>query len=381
MQSHASRHVVSEHLKDLHPNQSSPFPTGIVKDEIATAYGRRGIRKMIDVLALPASELSPDESQRAHALRVFNSLLCAQEQKSDAISQGAALPLTTLVTTSKDPEVIRLSCEALGSLVQVFAGRAAVLKAEGLPALTDALTTSPEAAAGAIRRFVSSNDGVLTLMAHPSLLGLIVTALVGLAGRLKEGSVTTRAYENAAAALAGLSTTDQGVAACLANEVPQVIISLLNRGLEGDLRYEPSLMDLIEQCCACLAQICHHPEGRKAVREQRGIQALAGVLVAGQFCRGPLKTATSALMAASIEKESKVLVMSHAGEHLVRLLKGQDDQLTPNARFALASSCEHLEARRALGLLLDEEEQASLLFQGPLPPTPPDFRYKVLMHQ
>ncbi len=75
MQSHASRHVCSEFLKDLHPDLSPPFPKvrstnslrlGFaaarplsdassllddtpqepIKDEIAVAYGRRGIIKV-----------------------------------------------------------------------------------------------------------------------------------------------------------------------------------------------------------------------------------------------------------------------------------------------------------------------------------------------
>lgn len=46
MQSHASRHVVSEFLKDLHPDLSAPFPKGVIEDEIAEAYGRRSIPKV-----------------------------------------------------------------------------------------------------------------------------------------------------------------------------------------------------------------------------------------------------------------------------------------------------------------------------------------------
>ena len=67
MQSHASRHVVSERLEDRHPDRSPPFPQGIIEDEIALAYGRRGIKKLVDVISLPDNVL-PDES-KAHAVR------------------------------------------------------------------------------------------------------------------------------------------------------------------------------------------------------------------------------------------------------------------------------------------------------------------------
>jgi hypothetical protein len=70
MQSHASIHVVSEFLKDLHPDLSEPFPKvscshhgaancslckpsaallpvqEVIKDEIAVAYGRRSVPKV-----------------------------------------------------------------------------------------------------------------------------------------------------------------------------------------------------------------------------------------------------------------------------------------------------------------------------------------------
>lgn len=136
MQSHASRHVVSEFLKDLHPDLSEPFPKvylstpfcskkpyhnigwypsqGVITDEIALAYGRRGITKasgpaslhaqamhvlqfisrmasttlvhhhlpclilqLVAVLALPDDVLE-SEDERAHALRIFNALLSTQ---------------------------------------------------------------------------------------------------------------------------------------------------------------------------------------------------------------------------------------------------------------------------------------------------------------
>lgn len=49
----------------------------------------------------------------------------------------------------------------------------------------------------------------------------------------------------------------------------------------------------------------------------------------------------------------------------------------PNARAALEAAAEHLDARRQVQKMLTEQELMSLVFKGPLPPTPPDFRYKV----
>ncbi len=252
MQSHASRHVVSERLQDLHPDLSPPFlkvrlaretvvaggrsraqhrqavlaqrTQEVVKDEISVAFGRRGIQKvrgpavawadacrctgalpptarkdrkrvrcslfhacalqLVDVLTLEPAELT--DEQRAHALRVFIGLLSTQEHKTDAIAVNAAVPITWLVRESQSPEVrrcargghsetspvrghvqmpshgsqhwslhacaaCRLSCECLSSMAMVRAGRESVVAAQGLEALTEALQTTPEAAADALR--------------------------------------------------------------------------------------------------------------------------------------------------------------------------------------------------------------------------------------
>lgn len=375
MQSHASRLVVSDSLKDLHPpDQSKTFPKEIIKHEIAEAYGRRGVQKLVDVLSLPVGELS-DESI-AHALRVFSGLLTTQENKLDAIS--AIAPLTRLVETSTNPEVLKLSCEAIGSLVQVTQGRGALIKCQGLLALTESLKQSPEAAAGAIRRFTSSNDGIQILSSHPELLGLIVSSFVALAERTIEDGLTIKAFVNATAALAGICTTDGGIVSSLENNVPAVIVNLLKRGLTGDLKFEANLNDLLEACVSCLGQICHYPEGRKAVREAGGVEVVASVLEIAQFFRPAQLAATAALMALSVERESKIPVMKTCGAMLVRLLKGTDDvELSSNAKTALISSSEHLEARRIMMInLLTEEEQKTLL--GSLPSLPQDFKNRVL---
>ena len=377
MQSHASRHVISERLEDLHPDRSAPFPKGVIKDEIAVAYGRRGIQKLIDVLSLPDEEL-PDES-KAHALHVLNGLLTTQEQKLDAISIGAVPTLTHLVESSLNAQVVKLSTEALGSLVQVSQGRKAVMTRGSLVALSEALKKTPEAAAGAIRRFVSSNEGVLLLMAEPSILGLLVAALVALSERGTSDDININSYVNAAAALASIGTTDGGIISSLENNVPSVVVALINRGLTGDLRFETKLNDLLEAGASCLSQCCHLPDGRRVVREAGGVDALSTILHVAQFSRPTLVASTSALMALSVEEPSKLPIMKNGGARLISLLKGEDEQLSGNARAALTSSCENLDARKIMALLLSEEDQKTVLFKGPLPPTPPDFRYKVLL--
>lgn len=367
--------MCSEFLQDLHPDLSPPFPKGVIKDEIAVAYGRRGIIKLIDVLRLPAMELTHE--QRSHALRVLNGLLSTQEQKTDAINEDAATALTQLIDAEcQDGEVLRLSCEALESLAQVHQGRQAIAMAEGVSALTNTLRTSPEAAAGALRRFASSNDGVALLS---QALEPVVPALVALIDQPMQDGISCRACENAAATLAGLASTDEGIMSCLKHKVPRCIVELIDRGLSGDFKFDKGLMSCLEQCSSCLEQMAHHPYGKTAIREANGVRALGAVLEIAQWHRDTLRQASAALMSVSIEKESKVQIVQLAARPLVRLLKGSDQQLVTNARAALVSACEHLEARRGLGPFLMEDEQKELLFQGPLPPAPPDFRYQVVL--
>jgi hypothetical protein len=59
------------------------------------------------------------------------------------------------------------------------------------------------------------------------------------------------------------------------------------------------------------------------------------------------------------------------------LTQSENAVLVSNARAALISACESLEARRLLSHSMDETQQFQMLYQGPVPPSPPDFRYDV----
>ncbi|KAG1668019.1 hypothetical protein FOA52_006552 [Chlamydomonas sp. UWO 241] len=372
MQSHASRHVASEFLKDRHPDLSPPFPSGVIPDEIAEAYGRKGVVKLVNVLSLPASDLS--DEKRAHALRVLIGLLSTQEQKLDAVSVGGCAALTTLVKEFEHAEVLRLSCEALGSLAQVQQGRVAIVTCGGVTALDAALEASPSAAAGALRTFAFSCDGAQLL---GNFLEPVVPSLAATIDRAAADTDGMRACINAATALASLCTTDAGILSCLKHYVPACIVRLAGRCLTGDFKFESDLNECYEAVADCLEQIAHQKYGKTAVREAGAIPVLAQLLEVAQWHAATVKKATAALMATSVEKDSKLPIVESAGAALVRLLKSSDEANVPNARATLVSCAEHLPARAQLGSHLNAAEQVVLLFQGPLPPTPPDFRYEV----
>ncbi|PNW86246.1 hypothetical protein CHLRE_02g078600v5 [Chlamydomonas reinhardtii] len=368
MQSHSSRHVVSEHLKDLHPDLSEPFPKHVIEDEVAEAHGRRAIPKLVAVLALP--EL-PDD-QRAHALRVLNGLLSTQEHKTNAVAEGAAPPLCQLASQCRDDEVRRLSCSALASLGQVMAGRNGIVAAGGLPVLTEALQTTPEQAAAALKSFAASNDGAAQLNLERAA---IVPALVTLLSQPTDPAFTLTAFSNALSTLEGMTRTDDGVLAALDGGVPACLVALARRGLEGDLKFEGRLMELLQLVATCLEQICHHADGKAACRQAEAHKVLAELLTLQH--REIIKHAAAALMGLAVEKESKVNVMLYAGVSLVRLMRGSDAELAANARDTVAAAAEHLEARRTAEMLLSMEERELLLWRGPPPETPPDYRYHV----
>ncbi len=242
----------------------------------------------------------------------------------------------------------------------------------------------------------------------------------------------------------------------------------------GDFRLEEGVVAAAEACAGCMEQLAHHAYGKTALREADAIKrelslplpsprscsrcsrcraccgAVLGMLTrhVGDCERvvrcadlgvmltflayqpGALRKATAALMALSVEKESKVPVILHAGRQLVHLLQvsstartsaahhaslplpltraaklgvrygargrspspslapplpprgaqaSHDERLVTNTRATLVSACEHLEARMVVQTMLTEADMKATLYQGPLPNTPPDFRYQVIM--
>lgn len=295
----------------------------------------------------------------------------AQEIKIEAIKQGAARALTALLP-SRTPEVRRLSCQGLASLAQIRQGREALAAVGGVGVLCATLSSSPEAAAEALAVTASSSDGAALLRSQSATL---LSALVAMINTPKSPEKTSRC-ELGAKAIAGICTTDDGIVAALVAQVPKCIVTLANRALSGDLKAVANNPTLLEACAACLMQLCHHPEGKTAVRLAEGISTLSE-LVRVKGHPAVVKKASSALMGITIEVESKLSSMKLCCNVLVMLLKGSDRDIALNARGALCNAAEDLNARRILEALLTSTEMATLL--DPLPYPPPDYRYNVVL--
>jgi len=251
-----------------------------------------------------------------------------------------------------------------------------------MESLTQALVSTPEAAAGTLRQFSTSKDGVALLS---TVLDVIVPAIVNLINQPPEqgaslSPISLKALENAAATLTGISTTDPGILSLISHEVPTALVGLAVRGVKGDLSLEREVMIMLESCAKAMEQIAHHAAGKTALREAGAIKQLGIMLVHCGFHPGCVLASSSALMGLSVEKESKVHIMLYAGQSLVKLMTtSKDDRLVCNARAAIQSASEHLEARRITQSLLTVDEMKGALYRGPLPDTPPDFRYNVVL--
>eukprot|EP00877_Chromochloris_zofingiensis_P005522 jgi/Chrzof1/14971/Cz09g22200.t1 len=365
MASHASRHIVSEHLQDRHPWQGQPFPQGVIRDEICVAYGRRCIPKLVAVLDLPENELPV--SERIHCLKVLLPLLSTQEVKIDALSAGVCSPLVHHLQCTDSLEVRELCCQALTSLAHMMPGREAIVRARGLDVLTNALLTAPDAAVTTLKAISQSIDGSEYLQQSPAR---VVAALVDL---IQRPSTSYEAAMEAVDTLAGVTTTEEGLIDALACEVPLCVVKLINRVVKHDLPGNELLLGVLKGCAKCLRQLCHHADGKAQVREAEGIPALSKLLsVPDEYV---VQQATSALMAISVEKESKLLVMNHAGAILIPLIKTGPQATAQNARLAVLNAVEDLDARRKLELLMTQQEQSVLL--GNLATVPPDYKYVV----
>ena len=147
MQSHASRHVVSEHLKDRFPlADGGAFQQGVIPLEIARSYGRRGIPKLVDVLKYFLDPNAPAKPDVALALRVLRDELSNQEKKGQAITYGSC-PVLTALLKNEDKEIRKLACEVLASLATFFMGRLSMIQCGTIESLVPAVANTTEEAA------------------------------------------------------------------------------------------------------------------------------------------------------------------------------------------------------------------------------------------
>ena len=328
MQTHASRHVVGEALKDRHPFKGPLMPSDVIPSEIAVAYDRRAIPKLCDVIALPDEELPAD--QQAHCLRVLLSLLSNQERKNDCVLNGASVSLVRLISKSTAPTVRALAARVVASLSQLLFGRQALVKAEALACLTarlaDEVTEVRDEVSLALAALTNARDGDAAARADPC--GVVQHCRTCAA----DGASSLTAKLGAVLTLSHCTRSDDGIVQALEAHVPAAIIPMLNVPT-------PNSAELYEAVCNCVRNICHHsPYGKVQCLEEGALPALASML--GHREAAVRRQATSALTGLALEEDAKFAVIEVAGARLVKLLHDADVDVAENALMAIHHASE-----------------------------------------
>eukprot|EP00878_Enallax_costatus_P038941 GHUV01044442.1.p1 GENE.GHUV01044442.1~~GHUV01044442.1.p1 ORF type:complete len:139 (+),score=49.32 GHUV01044442.1:660-1076(+) len=110
-------------------------------------------------------------------------------------------------------------------MCQLQQGRAALVASGGVPVLTEALVSTPDAAVQAVKAFATCADGAAALHASPAP---VTAALVKLVNH--PGSSYTAARD-AAVCISGLCKSDDGVIEALSCEAPRSLGQLCTRAL------------------------------------------------------------------------------------------------------------------------------------------------------
>lgn len=328
--------------------------------EVANAYGRRGVTKLVDVLALQWETEIPHE-EHAHCLEVFIAELSTQEYKTQAISYGAPQHLVTLCDSPSLP-VRQLSCKALTSLCQLSMGREATIEAGGIEMLTNTLWKTPEGTTATLAALTA--DLASATAAMRSAVG-VVAALVKL---IHDEDISMAAKESAVVTLDHIVGFDDGIMDALKSHVPRAVVHLVGKAISMEETKGKRGTSLRVACASCLSKLCHHTYGKVQVQEAGGILAIAKLCLQNEW--EVKKRAAAALMGITIEKDAKVPVVELCGRALVTMLRKDEVETAENARSALFNACEHPKARRMVEKLLTPEELE--YFLGTLKPLPPE---------
>ncbi|KAK9815479.1 hypothetical protein WJX72_004416 [[Myrmecia] bisecta] len=307
--SHASRHKCPESLKFRHPNPDTQFPKGVIPTEIAVAYGRRAVPKLVAVLRVP----DLPAQQLAECLTLLNSLLTSQEGKVDAVNERAAVPLVRYLQ-SPDASVRQLSCQALASLALVLSGRASIMEAGGVEALSAALSTTASAAAACLEVMSANYDGAVALLQSEAGVIAALVQLIKDRDKAKDG---LEAAHHAIACLTHLTALPASVDGALQAAVPRATVQLAQKAMHPSaLAAYPATEDIRLRCARCLQHLCQSADGKVAVLEAAGLDALA-LLCSERFgSEDIIRCASAALASVTVQPAAKVPAVRLAGAQL-----------------------------------------------------------------
>ena len=334
-QSHATRFYDGQALQERHPDLSEPFHGDVVKDEIAIAFGRRHVHKLVELVSLPKEDLTPEK--RATALRYLLGVLTNQESKAEAIGTNVAAPLVVHITDDSD-DVRRIACEVMASLATSRDGRTSLIAADAVTATAMKMLKdrNPEvrgAACSFLAAFSSAHDGARHVLEAAD--GSVFEKIVKL---LDDDATPTSAKTSACETLGGCTLTDEGVHAGLEARLPKALLRVLDRE-EARMSSE-----LRTQVAHVLKNLCQVEIGRTQCLVAGAVKAMAPLL--RNTDADVRLQASGCLQAIALERDAKMPVCEAARVNLVMLLRDPVVGVVQNAVAAIRASSDLPDARR-----------------------------------
>ena len=347
-QSHATRFYDGQALQERHPDLTEPFHGDVVKDEIAIAFGRRHVHKLVELVSLPKEDLTPEK--RATALRYLLGTLTNQESKAESIGTNVAAPLVVHITDDSD-DVRRIACEVMASLATSRDGRTSLIAADAVTATAMKMLKdrNPEvrgAACTFFAAFSSTHDGAKHMLeaADGSVFEKMVKMLDDSADK-----TPTSAKISACEALGGCTLTDEGVYSGLEQRLSKALVRVLER---EDARMSSELR---AQAARVLKNICQVEIGRVQCLDAGAVKALAPLLRSTDA--DVRLQAAGCLQAIALEVDAKMPVCEAARVNLVMLLRDPVASVVQNAVGAIRASSDLPDARRKFFPMLGAKDK------------------------
>jgi hypothetical protein len=357
---HAMRAFDPQGLQDRHPDRSEPFPKHVVPTEIAVAYGGRRVRKLVDVLRLPAiagtgsETLSPGE--RARCMRYLLGLMTDQEAKAEAVACEVAAPLAaTLTGENESAENKTLACELLASLAHSLEGRGSIVAIDALVAAAALLKDDDTRVRVSAGEFLASMakhaDGAAAALraAEGNVLVLLATAAVE-----DSPPASAAAKTLCCETLALLTLTDEGTTRALE---AKTVFSMMTVLTSESARSVPDGAPLKAAAARCLKNVCQHGVRKIAAFETGALDALVPLLRSRDT--DVRLQATGALLCLTVEIEAKkALARTNALFDLCALLRDGHAAVAENALRVVQQCAEAPDARKRIRDALSNRDKA-----------------------
>jgi len=332
-----SAHVVSEALKDRHPN---PEPAFVDATEASVAYGHRGVLRNLEVLETLV-ELGDGSDAETAKKRDHLSLLAGQLTTSDQVgvaTSAGAVNLCAKLLRDDNFSVVSMSASVLAKIGSQRCGKEAMGPVAGQIAqlLSHAEPKVREAAATALRVVGDTIEGRRLLVSSVENAG-VATALV-----TSVRATTPKAKLDTFVALAMLCKEEEACISALRAGLMGVIVDTLRAGDPPS-----SIVQLLQSTVAHLA-------GKEAAYTSGVVPRLAPLLRSTREDLRRLASSSLVLIVVHAPAKREAIPCIRA---LITLLKDPNRDIMMNALFCLRGICEDPQASTECMSLLAEQPE------------------------